>query len=164
VTSLRGGAAADLAFPSKAIPQTLSTKSPPHIRQTLSGTSETPSRNFKRGPWREENSESPTRDFTRELTDANVGKFSPADTGQMHLDLNYAREHWTQRGENPAVGLLVSSEKNRVVARYALEGLPNKTPADRSLRHAKRLAAEIEKTRQRPEARRSGERPTPRRA
>jgi len=45
---------------------------------------------------------------------------------QMHLYLNYAREHWTLDGENPPVGLVLCAEKDSAVARYALEGLPNK--------------------------------------
>jgi hypothetical protein len=44
----------------------------------------------------------------------------------MHLYLNYAREHWTLDGENPPVGLVLCAEKDSAVARYALEGLPNK--------------------------------------
>ena len=32
---------------------------------------------------------------------APLGKFTHADAGQMHLYLNYAREHWTHEGENP---------------------------------------------------------------
>ena len=77
----------------------------------------------------------------------------------MHLYLNYAREHWTQPGENPPVGLILCAEKNDAVARYALEGLPNKVLAARvppALPDEKRLAAEIEQTRERLEARRVG--------
>jgi predicted nuclease of restriction endonuclease-like (RecB) superfamily len=32
------------------------------------------------------------------IIDLKVGKFSYADTGQMHLYLNYAREHWMKPG------------------------------------------------------------------
>src|SRR5208282_2367706 len=39
------------------------------------------------------------------IVDLKVGKFSYADAGQMHLYLNYAREHWMKPGENPPVGL-----------------------------------------------------------
>jgi hypothetical protein len=68
----------------------------------------------------------------------------------MHLYLNYAREHWTQPGENPPVGLILCAEKDEAVARYALEGLPNKVLAREyklALPEEKLLAAEIEKTR-----------------
>jgi hypothetical protein len=47
----------------------------------------------------------------------------------MHLYLNYAREHWTLAGENPPVGLILCAEKDSAVAKYALEGLPNKVLA-----------------------------------
>ena len=91
------------------------------------------------------------------VIDLKVGRFTHADAGQMHLYLNYAREHWTQPGENPPVGLILCSEKNEAVARYALEGLPSKVLAREyrlALPNQKRLAAEIEQTRQRIEAHR----------
>ena len=93
------------------------------------------------------------------VIDLKVGKFTHADAGQMHLYLNYAREHWTQPGENPPVGLILCSERNEAVARYALEGLPTKILAREyrlALPDEKRLAAEIEQTRERLESRRSG--------
>lgn len=49
--------------------------------------------------------------------------------GQMHMYLNYAREHWMRPDENPPVGLILCAEQNRAVARYALDGLPNKIMA-----------------------------------
>ncbi|MCA2979638.1 MAG: DUF1016 family protein [Myxococcaceae bacterium] len=68
--------------------------------------------------------------FHRELRclvviDLKIGKFTHADAGQMHLYLNYAREHWMMAGENPPVGLILCAEKDHAVAKYALEGLPN---------------------------------------
>ena len=86
------------------------------------------------------------------VIDLKVGKFTHADAGQMHLYLNYAREHWTQPSENPPVGLILCAEKDDAIARYALEGLPNKVLAREyrlALPDEKRLAAEIEKTRER---------------
>jgi predicted nuclease of restriction endonuclease-like (RecB) superfamily len=99
------------------------------------------------------------------VIDLKVGKFTHADAGQMHLYLNYARAHWTQPGENPPIGLILCSEKNEAVARYALEGLPSKVLAREyrlALPDEKRLADEIERTRHRLEARRPDERPRPR--
>jgi predicted nuclease of restriction endonuclease-like (RecB) superfamily len=98
------------------------------------------------------------------VIDLKVGKFTHADAGQMHLYLNYARAHWTQPGENPPVGLILCSEKNEAIARYALEGLPSKVLAREyhlALPAEKRLAAEIEETRERLEARRAGRRDRP---
>ncbi len=89
------------------------------------------------------------------VIDLKVGKFTHADAGQMHVYLNYAREHWIQPGENPPVGLILCSEKNVALARYALEGLRSKVLAREyrlALPAERRLAAEIEKTRERLEA------------
>ena len=84
------------------------------------------------------------------VIDLKVGKFTHADAGQMHLYLNYAREHWAQADENPPVGLILCAEKDDAIAKYALEGLPNKVLAREyklALPDEKRLAAEIDKTR-----------------
>jgi predicted nuclease of restriction endonuclease-like (RecB) superfamily len=63
------------------------------------------------------------------IVDLKLGKFTHADAGQMHLYLNYVREHWTLAGENPPVGLILCAEKDSAVAKYALDGLPNKVLA-----------------------------------
>lgn len=63
------------------------------------------------------------------VIDLKVGKFSYADAGQMHLYLNYAREHWMKAGENPPVGLILCAEKGAAEAHYALDNLPNKVLA-----------------------------------
>ncbi|HBR22072.1 MAG TPA: DUF1016 domain-containing protein [Nitrospiraceae bacterium] len=84
------------------------------------------------------------------IIDLKLGKFTHADAGQMHLYLNYAREHWTHIDENPPVGLILCAQKDHAVARYALEGLPNKVLAAEyrtALPDEKTLAAEIDKTR-----------------
>jgi predicted nuclease of restriction endonuclease-like (RecB) superfamily len=94
------------------------------------------------------------------VIDLKVGKFSHADAGQMHLYLNYAREHWMCEGENPPVGLILCTAKGAEEARYALDNLPNKVLAAQYqmvLPDAKRLAAEMERTRRELEAR---QRPT----
>ncbi|GAB4255335.1 MAG: PDDEXK nuclease domain-containing protein [Thermoleophilia bacterium] len=84
------------------------------------------------------------------VIDLKIGKFTHADAGQMHLYLNYAREQWVREGENPPVGLILCAQKDEAVARYALEGLPNKVMASEyrtALPDEKTLAAEIERTR-----------------
>lgn len=91
------------------------------------------------------------------VIDLKVGKFSYADAGQMHLYLNYAREHWRKPGENPPVGLILCAEKGAAEAHYALEGLPNKVLAaeyQTVLPDEKLLAEELDKTRRELEARR----------
>jgi predicted nuclease of restriction endonuclease-like (RecB) superfamily len=83
------------------------------------------------------------------VIDLKLGKFTHADAGQMHLYLNYAREHWTNPDENPPVGLILCAQKDSAVARYALEGLPNKVLASEyrmALPEEKTLAAELKKT------------------
>jgi len=84
------------------------------------------------------------------VIDLKVGKFTHADAGQMHLYLNYAREHWVNDGENPPVGLILCAEKDSAVAKYALEGLPNKVLAAEYklvLPDVKQLVRELEETR-----------------
>jgi predicted nuclease of restriction endonuclease-like (RecB) superfamily len=91
------------------------------------------------------------------IVDLKLGKFTHADAGQMHLYLNYAREHWSRPEENPPVGLILCAQKDDALARYALEGLPNKVLAREyklALPDEKLLAREIEKTRKVLEARR----------
>jgi hypothetical protein len=90
------------------------------------------------------------------VIDLKVGKFSYADAGQMHLYLNYAREHWMKPGENPPVGLILCAEKGAAEAHYALEGLPNKVLAaeyQTVLPDETLLAHELDKTRQALESR-----------
>jgi predicted nuclease of restriction endonuclease-like (RecB) superfamily len=82
------------------------------------------------------------------IIDLKLDRFTHADAGQMQLYLNYAREHWTLEGENPPVGLVLCAEKDGAVARYALEGLPNKVLAAEyrtALPKEGALVAEIEK-------------------
>lgn len=83
------------------------------------------------------------------VIDLKVGKFSHADAGQMHLYLNYAKENWTNKDENPPVGLILCAEKDSAVAKYALEGLPNKVIASEyklALPDEKILRDELNKT------------------
>lgn len=83
------------------------------------------------------------------LIDLKIGKFTHADAGQMHMYLNYARHHWTRTDENPPVGLVLCAQKNEMVAKYALEGLPNKILAAEyktALPDTRQLEAELTRT------------------
>ena len=85
------------------------------------------------------------------VIDLKIGAFTHADAGQMHLYLNYAREHWVREGENPPVGLILCSKKDEALARYALDGLPNNVMAGEyrvTLPEEKVLADELDRTRQ----------------
>lgn len=93
------------------------------------------------------------------IVDLKLGRFTHADAGQMHLYLNYAREHWTVEGENPPVGLILCASKGEAVVKYALEGLSNKVLAATyrtTLPAASVLASQIEKTRHQIESRLAG--------
>ena len=84
------------------------------------------------------------------LVDLKIGRFSYADAGQMHLYLNYAREHWMKPGENPPVGLILCAEKGAAEAHYALDNLPNKVLAaeyQTVLPDEKLIAEELERSR-----------------
>lgn len=88
-----------------------------------------------------------------------LGEFTHADAGQMHLYLNYAREHWTNEDENPPVGIILCSSTDATLVRYTLDSLPNKVMAREyqlALPDVKRLEEEMRKTRQSLE-KRSGE-------
>ena len=92
------------------------------------------------------------------IIDLKVGRFSYADVGQMHLYLNYAREHWMKPGENPPVGLILCAEKGAAEAHYALENLPNKVLAaeyQTVLPDEKLIAEELERSRRELEKRTS---------
>ena len=99
------------------------------------------------------------------LIDLKLNKLTAGDVGQMHLYLNYAREHWTHPDENPPVGLILCAEHRSGVARYALEGLPNKVLAAEyrmTLPSEETLAAELTRSRKMLEGR-GGQKPRKRR-
>ena len=84
------------------------------------------------------------------IIDLKLGALTHADVGQMHLYCNYAKEHWTFPEENPPVGLILCADKGHALARYALEGLPNKVMAANYkmvLPDAEVLQQELENTR-----------------
>jgi predicted nuclease of restriction endonuclease-like (RecB) superfamily len=84
------------------------------------------------------------------IIDLKTGKFTHADAGQMHLYCNYAKKHWTHPDENPPVGLILCTDRNDAIARYSLDGLPNKIMAAQyktTLPDEKLLAGELEKSR-----------------
>ena len=83
------------------------------------------------------------------IIDLKAGKFSHADAGQMNMYLNYAEKHWTHKGENPPIGLILCTEKDNTVVEYTLKGMQkNIVTADymTKLPSKKILTQEIEKT------------------
>jgi hypothetical protein len=86
------------------------------------------------------------------IVDLKAGKFNYAHAGQMHLYLNYAREHWMKPDENPPVGLILCAEKGVAEAHYALDNLSNKVLAaeyQTILPDEKLIAEELKRSRSR---------------
>jgi predicted nuclease of restriction endonuclease-like (RecB) superfamily len=93
------------------------------------------------------------------IIDLKLGKFTHADAGQMHLYLNYAREHWMVEGEGPPIGIILCASKGETLVKYALEGLPNKVLAAEyrlALPTEEELKAKLDQTRRRIESRGAG--------
>ena len=85
------------------------------------------------------------------IVDLKLGGLTHADIGQMNLYCTFAREHWTQVGENPPVGLILCTDKDDALAHYAMEGLHNKMLVREyrtALPKESALAAEIARTRE----------------
>jgi len=85
------------------------------------------------------------------IIDLKLGGLDHADVGQMNLYCNYAREHWMQPDEHPPVGLILCTEKDDALARYAMEGLGSKLLVREYLTALPKesvLAAEVAHTRE----------------
>jgi predicted nuclease of restriction endonuclease-like (RecB) superfamily len=90
------------------------------------------------------------------IFDLKLGRFTHADAGQMHMYLNYAREHWVQPGENPPVGIILCSGKSEALVHYATDALHNKLLVREyltALPNEKLLSTELEETRRQIEGR-----------
>ena len=85
------------------------------------------------------------------IIDLKLGGLVHADVGQMNLYCNYAREHWMQPDEHPPVGLILCTDKDDALARYAMEGLGSKLLVREyltALPKESALAAELARTRE----------------
>jgi len=85
------------------------------------------------------------------IIDLKIGGLAHADIGQMNLYCNYARAHWMQPGEHPPVGLILCTDKDDAMARYAMEGLGSKLLVREyltTLPKESALAAELVRTRE----------------
>ena len=60
------------------------------------------------------------------LVDFKRGELTHADAGQMNFYLNYFRKNETAKDENPPVGIILCTKKNRVFAEYVLGNMNNK--------------------------------------
>lgn len=84
------------------------------------------------------------------IIDLKLGSLTHDDVGQIHMYCNYAKEHWAYPDENPPVGLILCADKGHALARYALDGLPNKVMSANYrtvLPDAELLQKELENTR-----------------
>ena len=59
------------------------------------------------------------------LLDLKVGKLTHQDLGQMQMYVNYYQRELTAPDENPPIGIVLCTDKNEAVVRYAL---PEETP------------------------------------
>ena len=84
------------------------------------------------------------------LIELKTRDFSYTDVAQMNMYVNYAKANWAEKNENPPIGLILSTGKNKTMARYTLEGISNKiltAEYQRQLPSIEFLTQEIEKTR-----------------
>lgn len=80
------------------------------------------------------------------LIDLKRGKFTHADAGQMNLYLNYAQEHLTFTGESDPIGIILCSDKDDAVVKYATGDINAKVFASKyltELPNADALRAEL---------------------
>jgi nuclease YhcG-like protein len=57
------------------------------------------------------------------LIDLKMGKFTPADAGQMHMYLNYFEENEAAKGDSPPIGIILCTDKSETLVKYATAGL-----------------------------------------
>jgi predicted nuclease of restriction endonuclease-like (RecB) superfamily len=86
--------------------------------------------------------------------------FTHADAGQMNLYLNYAREHLMMTGEVEPVGIILCTDKDDAVVKYATGGIRTKVFASKYLTYlpdVETLRQEILRTQRAIQARRKEE-------
>ncbi len=59
------------------------------------------------------------------LIDLKVGKVTPQDVGQMNMYLSYFKKEESNMEDNPPVGIILGSEKEKLIVEYALGGITN---------------------------------------
>lgn len=67
------------------------------------------------------------------IIDLKTGPFTHADAGQMNLYLNYAREHLKLPDEADPVGIILCTDKDDAVVKYATGGIRTKVFASKYL-------------------------------
>ncbi len=85
------------------------------------------------------------------VIDLKTGAFTHADAGQMNLYLNYVDEHLLMPGENEPIGLILCTDKDDAVVKYATGGIRARVFASKyltNLPNAETLRQEIVTTQQ----------------
>ena len=59
------------------------------------------------------------------LVDLKMGKFTHKDAGQLNFYINYIRDNEQKEGDNPPIGILLCTQKDETMVRYALGGMDN---------------------------------------
>ena len=59
------------------------------------------------------------------LIELKVGSFTHEHLGQLNAYVSWYREHETSAGDNPPIGILLCTEKNHALVKYALAGMTN---------------------------------------
>jgi hypothetical protein len=59
------------------------------------------------------------------LIDLKVRKFTHGDAGQMNYYLSYFRENVMLEDDNPPVGLILCTDRDETVVKYATTGMDN---------------------------------------
>lgn len=89
------------------------------------------------------------------LLDLKICSFKHGDAGQMNFYLNWRRENVTAAGEQPPVGIILCSDKDRTKVQFATAGMDNKLFVTRyltALPSAEQLQRFVETDRDRVEA------------
>ncbi len=59
------------------------------------------------------------------LVELKVDNFSHSDIGQLNTYVSWYAENEKTEGDNPPIGILLCTEKDNTVAKYALAGMSN---------------------------------------
>ncbi len=60
------------------------------------------------------------------LLDLKIGKVNHQDIGQMNLYLNYFKKEESSQGDYEPIGIILGTDKDKVVVEYAMGGISNK--------------------------------------
>lgn len=60
------------------------------------------------------------------LIDLKIGKVDYRDVGQMNLYLNYFKKEENSRTDNEPIGIILGTDKDKIIIEYALGGMTNK--------------------------------------